>query len=230
MKTLENGQANHTKVNNQQVNNEQIMLGKISIFSDYQNIINGDKKDKTMSTDLQKSLKRAHINPSSLSTFQRILLTTNGTVTDILEAYLFEQIQLVKLYENLGELDHDIPKFQVKKGDKVIQREVLLRGKISRKNFIHANSVILVENLDERFKNQLLNTKTPIGKLWFEQRFEAFKEIIDSGKHPAQESSNYFSIESEDAMLFRTYCVYSQGKPTMIITEKFPESYFLQNF
>lgn len=81
MKTLENGQANHTKVNNQQFKNEQIMLGKISIFPDYQSIINGDKKDKTMSTDLQKSLKRAHINPSSLSTFQRILLTTTSSLT-----------------------------------------------------------------------------------------------------------------------------------------------------
>ena len=215
MKTLDNGQ---------------IRLGKIKILPDFQTVTNGYKKDKTMRNDLQKSLNRAHINPSSLSTFQRILLTTNGTVTDILEAYLFEQIQLIKLSENLVDMERDIPKMQVKKGDKVIEREVLLRGKISRRNFIYANSVVLVNNLDERFKNELLNTKTPIGKLWFEQKVETFKEIMDSGKEPAQEISNYFCVEPEGNMLFRTYSVYSQGKPTMIITEKFPESYFLQDF
>ena len=227
MKTLDNGQD---QMNSQELKAGHIRLGKITILPDFQTVTNGYKKDKTMRTDLQKSLNRSHINPYSLSTFQRTLLTTNGTVTDILEAYLFEQIRLVKLSENLVDINHDIPKFKVKKGNKVIEREVLLQGKISRRNFIYANSVILVDNLDERFKNELLNTKTPIGKLWFEHKVETFKEIMDSGKEPAQEISNYFCIEPEENMLFRTYCVYSQGKPTMIITEKFPESYFLQDF
>jgi chorismate-pyruvate lyase len=34
------------------------------------------------------------------------LLTTDGTVTDILEAYLFEQIQVVKLSEELMAIAH----------------------------------------------------------------------------------------------------------------------------
>lgn len=175
-------------------------------------------------------LKTSHINPLFLSTFQRILLTTNGTVTDMLEAYLFEQIQLVKLAENLITIEENLTSLPVKENDRVIKREVLLRGKISRRNFIYANTYVFVENLDERFKSELLNSKTPIGKLWFEQKVENFKEIIDSGKEPAQELSNYFGIEPEDNLLFRTYYVYSQGKPTMMITEKFPESYFVQGF
>jgi chorismate-pyruvate lyase len=227
MKTLDNG---HNKLNTLQLDDNQLKIGKITVFPSFQTVTDGYKKEKTMRTDLQKSLNRAHINPSSLSTFQRILLTTNGTVTDILEAYLFEQIQLIKLSEKVVDMEDAIPKIEVKKGDKVIEREVLLRGKISRRNFIYANSVVFLENLDERFKNELLNTKTPIGKLWFEQKVQTFKEIMDSGKEPAQELSNYFYIEPEDNLLFRTYCVYSQGKPTMIITEKFPENYFLQDF
>ena len=183
-----------------------------------------------MKTELRISPDRRYVNPSSLSIFQRILLTTNGTVTDILEAYLFEQIQLVKLSENLVDMDYDLPTMQIKKGDPTIEREILLRGKISRRNFIYAHTIVFTNNLDERFKNELLNTKTPIGKLWFEQKVENFKEIIDSGKEPAQELANYFCIEPDENLLFRAYSVYSQGKPTMIITEKFPESYFLQAF
>lgn len=192
-------------------------------FSDFQ-------RDGLMRKDLQQSLTCAHINPSTLSTFQRILLTTDGTVTDMLEAYLFEQIQLIKLSEHLMEIENEIPLMPVKKNDRIIKREILLRGKISRRNFIYANSVIFVENLNERFKNELLNTKTPIGKLWFEQKVENFKEIIDSGKEPAQALASYFSIKPEENLLYRTYTVYSQGKPTMMITEKFPESYFVQSF
>ncbi|MDJ0659985.1 MAG: chorismate pyruvate-lyase family protein [Crocosphaera sp.] len=227
MTKLENGKHD---LSSQKSKDSPVRLEEIVYVFDLNKLTDNCQNNKIMRNDLQKSLKHSHLNPSSLSTFQRILLTTNGTVTDILEAYLFEQIQLIKLSEKLIDIEHDIPNIQVKKGDKVIEREVLLRGKISRRNFIYASSVVLVDNLHERFKNELLTTKTPIGKLWFEQKVENFKEIIDSGKEPAQELANYFNVDPEENVLFRTYVVFSQKKPTMIITEKFPESYFLQNF
>jgi chorismate-pyruvate lyase len=188
------------------------------------------EEGQILRTDLQKSLKRSHIDPSALSTFQRILLTTDGTVTHMLESYLYEQIQVVKLSEELVSLTQDIQALDLKAGTEVIARRILLRGKISRRNFIYAESIIIPERLDEEFRQELLESKTPIGKIWFERRVETFKEIIDSGKEQAEGLSNYFDIESDDNMLFRTYSVLSQGKPTMMITEKFPESYFLKDF
>jgi chorismate-pyruvate lyase len=187
-------------------------------------------KDETMRVDLQRSLNRSHIDPAALSTFQRILLTTDGTVTHILEAYLFEQIQVTKLAEGLVVLAHNLPVMQVKKGTEVIARKILLRGRISRKNYIYAESIIIPDRLDEQFRKELLHTKTPIGKIWFDHRVETFKEIVDSGKEEAGDLANYFQIEPDENVLFRTYCVYSNRKPTMMITEKFPESYFLKKF
>ena len=163
-----------------------------------------------------------------LSSFQRVLLKANGTVTAMLEAYLSEPIQVVKLSENLANMELELPNIKSNKQEQVIARKVLLQGKISRRNFIYADSLILINNLDERFSHQLLNTKTPIGKLWSEQKVETFKEILDTGIEPANELSNYFCIEPEENLLFRTYSVSSQGKINMIITEKFPESYFRQ--
>jgi chorismate-pyruvate lyase len=148
----------------------------------------------------------------------------------MLESYLYEQIQVVKLSEELVSLTQDIQALDLKAGTEVIARRILLRGKISRRNFIYAESIIIPERLDEEFRQELLESKTPIGKIWFERRVETFKEIIDSGKEQAEGLSNYFDIESDDNMLFRTYSVLSQGKPTMMITEKFPESYFLKDF
>jgi chorismate-pyruvate lyase len=186
--------------------------------------------DQLMRTDLQDTLTRSHIEPSSLSTFQRILLTTDGTLTDILEAYLFEQIRIVKLSEQLVLLGHDISSMDLKEGTEVIVRKVLLQGKISRKNFVYAESIIVPDRLDERFREALLETKTPIGKIWFEQRVENFKEIIDSSKEPSEGLSLHFKIEPSDNLLSRTYRVFTNRKAVMMITEKFPESYFLKSF
>ncbi|MEM9008618.1 MAG: chorismate pyruvate-lyase family protein [Cyanobacteria bacterium P01_F01_bin.86] len=188
------------------------------------------EQDHLMREDLQQSLTRSHIDPSALSTFQRILLTTDGTVTHMLEAYLYEQIQVVKLSEKLISLSQDIPLMDLKQGTDVISRRILLRGRISRRNFIYAESIIVPERLDEAFRDELLKTKTPIGKIWFEKKVETFKEIVDSGKEPANVLANYFSIQPEEEMLFRTYFVISNRQPTMMITEKFPESYFTQKF
>jgi len=183
-----------------------------------------------MRPDLQQSLTRSHIDPSELSTFQRILLTTDGTVTDMLEAYLSEQMQVVKLSESIVPVAYDIPLLALKKKTEAIERKILLRGRISRKNFIYAESILIPERLDKQFRNELLKTKTPIGKIWLEQRVETFKEIVDSGKVAAHELSQYFNIEPDANMLFRSYLVFSKQQIVMMITEKFPESYFRKSF
>ncbi len=180
-----------------------------------------------MREDLDESLKRSHIEPSSLSTFQRILLTTDGTVTEMLEAYSLENINVIKLSEELVSTVTEIPVLNLPKGTQVIDRKILLQGKISRKNYLYAESIIVPERLDERFQDALLKSETPIGKLWLQYKVETFKEIVDTGKEPIGKLANYFLVEKEDKMLFRTYRVFTNRKPVMMITEKFPERLFL---
>jgi len=135
--------------------------------------------DITMRIDLHNSLTRSHIDPSVLSPFQRILLTTDGTLTDILEAYLFEPIQIVKLSERLVSVVDDITPLELKAGSDVVERKILLRGKISSKNFIYAESIIATERLSQEFKNSLMNSQIPLGRLWISHKLETFKEIVD---------------------------------------------------
>ena len=173
--------------------------------------------------------KRNYIEPVLLSPFQRILLTTNGTVTDIIEALTGEQIKLKKLSENKIQLEENILPMQLKKGAEVIARKVLLQGSMSHRNYVYAESILVFDRLDEKMQNQLLNTKTPIGKLWVENKVEIFKENIELGKEPAGDLADYFQIEPEENILYRTYCVLSNHHQyTMMITEKFPETNFLR--
>ncbi|GAX45466.1 hypothetical protein NIES4075_64870 [Tolypothrix sp. NIES-4075] len=178
---------------------------------------------------MQKILPSKYIEPRNLSYFQRILLTTDGTLTEILEAYLLEKIQLVKLSEEFIEIAKPIPALDLEVNTQIINRKVLLRGKISLNNFIYAESIIIPERLDSRFKSRLIESQEPIGRLWLEHKLETFKEIIDSGIETSEELFHYFNISKEDRMLSRTYRVFSKGQAIMMITEKFPESYFIKD-
>lgn len=157
---------------------------------------------------MHKVLTQKYIEPRNLSSFQRILLTTDGTLTEILEAYLLEKIQLVKLSEELIEIAKPIPALDIDVNTQVISRKVLLRGKISLNNFIYAESIIVPERLDSTFKSRLIESQEPIGRLWLEHKLETFKEIIESGIETSKELFHYFNISEEDKMLSRTYRVF----------------------
>ena len=176
---------------------------------------------------LRNSLSKSPLNLSELSTLQRMILITDGTLTDILEVCLLEKISIVKLSEKLINLDQDIPVLNLKSGDKIIKREIFLQGRVSKKNLIYAESIIVPERIDKRFKEQLLNSEKPIGKLWLEYRVETFKEIVDLSQEAAGDLAKNFQISPEEKLFSRSYRVFSQNQPIMMITEKFPESYFI---
>jgi chorismate-pyruvate lyase len=174
--------------------------------------------------------RKRYVEPTLLSIFQKILLTNNGTITDLVETYTGETIKVKKLTEEVTKLDWEIPSMQLEAGSPVIDRKILLQGGISGRNYIYAESIIALERLDKRMRCELLKTKKPIGKIWLENKVEIFKENFETGQEPAQELADYFDIDPQDNLLFRTYGVLSNRKYTMMITEKFPESYFNRTF
>lgn len=167
---------------------------------------------------------------AGLSNFQRLLLITDGTVTRMLEQYLQEAIKVNKLYEKIEHchdrlfmrhqpyIDHEnIP---------VMQREVVLQGQRSFKNWIHAESSIVLENLKLGFRTDLLTSREPIGSLWEKYQVETFKSIVAFEQCVAGKLARYFQIEKQDMVISRTYRVQSGGKLIMVISETFPASFF----
>lgn len=176
--------------------------------------------------NLRESSIKSRINMSDLNIFQKILLTTDGTLTEILEAYLAESIHVLKLAEEFVQSATDILSLDIRKGKEVIERNILLQGKESRKNWLYAESVIIPERLDMKFRDGLIKSRSPIGKLWRQYKVETFKEIIKYNRESAGHIADYFRIGQEDSLLCRTYRVFSNQKPVMMITEKFPEIYY----
>jgi chorismate-pyruvate lyase len=176
--------------------------------------------------DLQDSLRQTALDPRQMSSFQRILLTTDGTVTEILEAYLWEAIQIVKLYQDTLQTETAIPYLEVAADTPVLVRKVLLRGKLSHKNYIYAESITLPERLDPKLKEGLLTTGKPIGRLMLETRTETFREILSCKQEDMGDIAQYYDLPVDAKLISRTYRIFAGGHPIMLITEKFPATYF----
>jgi chorismate-pyruvate lyase len=165
---------------------------------------------------------------SKLNPLQRIILIYNGTLTKLLENLLHEQLTVIKLFESVEISPEAVPYLELPAGQDVMQRKICLQGQSSGINWLYAESLIVPERLPPLFRQELLSSQTPIGKLWVKHRVETFKELLPPFEETAEDLAVHFNIEPNHLLLGRTYRVFSQQQPVMMLTEKFPAHYFTQ--
>lgn len=162
-----------------------------------------------------------------LSMIQKMLMITDGTLTELLEAYWNEKIHITKLSEKTTHDAENMKLLDVQPEEDVLERKILLQGTVSKKNWLYAESLIIPARLDAKFRWDLIKSQIPIGKLWKKYRTETFKEMMNYFRESAGGLASYFAeINAEDTVLCRTYRIFTNGKPVMTITEKFPEKYY----
>lgn len=158
------------------------------------------------------------IDVSALDPLHRVLLVTDGTLTETLEAIFLEPIELVRLGQRNVAANDSHALLQPQPGETIVERQILLRGSQSGKNYVYANSLIAADRLGPEFRRGLVESNVPLGRLWIEQRLETFKEFLEVRcGHDAADGS---------MMLARTYRVHSGGRPVFVITEQFPAQSF----
>lgn len=151
--------------------------------------------------------RRGGVDFRALTPLQRVLLVTDGTVTDILEAHFLEPIRLVKLAQRVA--------------GESLERRILLRGANSGRVYVYAESVIALDRLDKKLREELLNSDMPLGRLWIEHKLETFKEPFEARFQPAGELAGHFGVDAAAALLMRSYRVISGGAAVMTISEYF---------
>jgi len=171
-------------------------------------------------TDLLAKLKGLDI--SSLELLQRVLLVTDGTLTEMLEAAFLERIQLVKVLQQVVS-SHECLEWE--DNEPVIERGVLLRGERSRRNYVYAKSLIAIDRLQPAFRQDLLELNIPLGRLWLEHKLETYKEIVYVRSQSVGKLSCYFECSDAAVLLIRSYRVFSARQLIMIITEHFPAGF-----
>jgi len=162
------------------------------------------------------------VDVQSLGLLQRVLLISDGTLTDIVEAAFQEPIRLVKLTLDTSPSRAAIDELDLKPGALVMRREVLLQGHTTRTNYVYAVSIIALHALPERLREELVSTDRPLGRLWVEHKLETRKEILKVWRVYSGEILTHFPESGRGGLLARSYRVFCQSRPIMVITEYFP--------
>jgi len=157
---------------------------------------------------------------------QRILLTTDGNVGQILENYAGEAIVAVKIEQTASPGGEECHPLELAADDERLTRRVVLRGSTTGRTLLHAETLVAVARLNPLVRTGLLSTSEPIGRLLTVARLETFRDILSSGRTRAGAIGVHFDIGEDEDVFERTYRIIAGGRPIMLITEKFPTTWF----
>jgi len=168
---------------------------------------------------------------TELPPFLRTLLVTDGTVTKSLEAWFWENVN-IKAINNFSEvLKTEIPNLEVKQGDKVLHREVLLKGENSNQVYAFARSTVSLKHLPDEIGMALEKGEIGIGELLREKGIETYRDIFEINYFLASRKndtlfSQWQNKASNTEVLSRSYRIRVNGSPAIIVTEYFPVDIF----
>ncbi len=154
-----------------------------------------------------------------MTPIQRILATTDGSITAILEAITGEKVSVETVEQKVIEANGEIAGLlKVNEGDKINYRVVNLRaGDV----LAHAVSYTPIKRLRPEFREDLMKADMPIGKIMRKHRIEARREINWWKIEKAGELGKIFGIDGEDKLLVRNYSIIHRGEILINITEYF---------
>lgn len=172
----------------------------------------------------------------ALSVFQKVLLLTDGSVTEMLSVYCGgAPIRARKL----GQWLHDdglpatlaIPPANPAESAPAVaagatpwleRRIVLEAGPADdAQALVYASSAFRLDGLSPATRHGLLHTDTPIGALWLAERCEMHREIIDLRLTRQPEVALQLGLEAEASLAARQYRLWQGGAPVGWISETF---------
>jgi len=162
-----------------------------------------------------------------LSDVQKILLTTDGSITRILEVLTGKPVTLKTITRVLIKADEDLARdLKIRSGDVVNYRVVHLKNPDDRA-LIFAKSWTPLMGLSEVIKKDLTSADIPIGKIIVKHKIETRREITLIGIINADdEIVEAFNIKFGDLTLSRYYNIIHEAKILIRINEVFPASSF----
>jgi chorismate--pyruvate lyase len=150
----------------------------------------------------------------------RILIATNGTLTRILNVLANEEIVVEIIKQQIHDVAPEIPELEDLAIGRVLQRDILLKGRTSGNAFVAAESLIAIDLLPRAIMTSLTETDRPIGEVMAASCIETFKEEakVWAGKLP-----NWLALDgyqnSRTGTVARRYRIIAGRQPVIIITE-----------
>ncbi|MHA1377103.1 MAG: chorismate--pyruvate lyase family protein [Candidatus Helarchaeota archaeon] len=165
------------------------------------------------------------IEKNELSPIHRILLHTNGTVTQVLREWIGEIINVVRLNNSYY---RDLEKYNLfykpNKSSLLKSREIILQNFSTKKNLVYALTFIQFQNLNQVTQYKLEHTDYGIGMILEQQKLETYREILEFHRidvHKFKFFKNIF-LKANSFILHRAYNIIHEQKIWFTINEYFP--------
>ncbi|MEN6292551.1 MAG: chorismate lyase [Methanobacterium sp.] len=177
-----------------------------------------------MNINVMEKIKEVENDIGNLSSAQKILLATDGSVTTILDV-LKGHIDVKTLVQEFTEADDaQAQDLGINKGDTINYRTVVMSHN-PEEPLIHAISLTPVDKLTNNFKEDLLKADIPIGRILRKYNIESRREVTHIGfEEPDEELRSIFNTDS--TMLTRVYNIIYKDEILIQIKETFPYSLF----
>ena len=159
------------------------------------------------------------------SNTQRILLTTDGSITAVLDV-LYGKIELDTLDQHLEDADAEHAKLvNVNEGDEINFREFLRQN--GEQPLIYAISHVPLGRCSKEVCNDLLRADIPIGRILKNYHIESRREVNNIFiEKPNDKLKELFGTDED--FLARDYVIINNDEILMWIKEMFPVSYFAE--
>ncbi len=175
-----------------------------------------------MDQNILDVIKNIEEEVGKLSNAQKILLTTDGSVTTILDV-IRGHVRIETIIQKFVKADQEMAGLlNIEVGDTVNYRVVVIE---TDEPLIYAISLIAVDRLENDFKEDLIRADIPIGRILRKHNIESRREI----------KSVYFEDQSPDikeifkisaTMLTRTYNIIHNDEILIWLKETFPYTHF----
>lgn len=145
-----------------------------------------------------------------ITLLQKVFLSTDGTVTDLLALYSGGPIHARKV----GQVLTDTPT------GRVLHRQVLLEN-TNATPYVYAESQFMYDRFSAALQRDLIETETPIGMLWQRERLEMYREIVERKSRMDDRVATLLNVSKDTLIFSRTYRIHHGGAQIGEITENF---------
>lgn len=168
--------------------------------------------------DLNELDKHHLLKP--LSPTARLLLTSDGSMTQMLEALTFSSASMVVEKQELLPAGHPLPEL-INRADtkEVLAREAWLYA--GGKKLIYAHSLLTVSEENDRAINSIKETNKPLGKVLREDCVKTLRTSCKIGKVRSSSISTSLGIDPETLLWARYYKLNTDSGIDGIIFELF---------
>ena len=158
----------------------------------------------------------------SLPLAARLLLVTDGTVTELLEAMVMEPLELGYKRQAVDRTANHPAILNKSQTDECLHRIITLRGGETGTDWLYAESVILHKLLSPMAQSMLIEEKLPIGIILNDQTSDNHRRIVDCGISTYAAAANHLNLDSKYAFTYRVYQIMVGDDLIMSISEWFP--------